>query len=184
MSLRRLFVYVVMVGAFGALVGCGSAATDPDYIDPAAEQAYSDYQAEQAAQDLRADRFDQGYSDYLQDRYGQYDNYGNDYESPDYSGGYDNYGNDYGSPDYSGGGVGSQAYSGGGVGASACPNGCSVPPQGCLIKGNISFDTGEWIYHVPGQEFYSQTVINPDYGERWFCTEAEALANGWRRSRR
>ena len=52
----------------------------------------------------------------------------------------------------------------------------------CLIKGNISFETGEPIYHVPGQEYYDETVINEAYGERWFCTEEEAQAAGWRRS--
>ena len=66
--------------------------------------------------------------------------------------------------------------------SSSCPNGCTTHIPGCDIKGNISFDTGERIYHVPGQEYYSETVINPDFGERWFCTEAEAQAAGWRRS--
>lgn len=54
----------------------------------------------------------------------------------------------------------------------------------CKIKGNISIDTGERIYHVPGQKFYRQTRIRPEYGERWFCSEAEARAAGWRKSRR
>lgn len=65
-----------------------------------------------------------------------------------------------------------------------CPQGCASPPQGCAIKGNVSYDTGERIYHVPGGQFYNATVIDPRYGERWFCTEAEARANGWRRSAR
>ncbi|WP_419195924.1 hypothetical protein [Ensifer adhaerens] len=56
--------------------------------------------------------------------------------------------------------------------------------QSCDIKGNISIDTGERIYHIPGQKFYSATVINGNYGERWFCSEAEARAAGWRRARR
>jgi hypothetical protein len=64
----------------------------------------------------------------------------------------------------------------------ACPYGCIDHKPGCDIKGNISIDTGEKIYYVPGQEFYVRTQINPQYGERWFCTEAEARANGWRRS--
>lgn len=55
---------------------------------------------------------------------------------------------------------------------------------GCDIKGNISISTGEKIFHVPGNEFYEQTVISPDFGERWFCTEEEAIANGWRKARR
>jgi len=54
----------------------------------------------------------------------------------------------------------------------------------CNIKGNISMRTGERIYHVPGGEVYNATVINPAKGERWFCSEAEARAAGWRKSRR
>ena len=50
------------------------------------------------------------------------------------------------------------------------------------IKGNTSFDTGEKIYHFPGCEYYQQTVINTDYGERWFSSEAEAQAAGWRKA--
>ncbi|PBB16783.1 hypothetical protein CK219_27270 [Mesorhizobium sp. WSM4313] len=41
---------------------------------------------------------------------------------------------------------------------------------GCVIKGNISMNTGEHIYHLPGQKYYSSTVINPSKGERWFCS--------------
>jgi hypothetical protein len=37
---------------------------------------------------------------------------------------------------------------------------------------------------VPGQAYYDQTVIDPSHGERWFCTEAEAQANGWRKSKK
>ena len=52
-----------------------------------------------------------------------------------------------------------------------------------LIKGNINAK-GERIYHVPGGAFYERTVIDESQGERWFCTEAEATAAGWRRSLR
>ncbi|MDK4726400.1 succinoglycan biosynthesis protein exoi [Rhizobium phaseoli] len=55
--------------------------------------------------------------------------------------------------------------------------------QSCKIKGNISIETGERIFHVPGQRYYSQTKINPRYGERWFCSEFEAWAAGWRKSK-
>ncbi|GEC35697.1 sunset domain-containing protein [Sinorhizobium fredii] len=51
----------------------------------------------------------------------------------------------------------------------------------CNIKGNVSI-TGERIFHVPGQEYYSQTRISPAYGERWFCSELDAWAAGWRKS--
>ncbi|MDY6981812.1 MAG: thermonuclease family protein [Pseudomonadota bacterium] len=52
----------------------------------------------------------------------------------------------------------------------------------CRIKGNIS-TSGERIYHVPSGEFYERTVISPNRGERMFCSEQEARAAGWRRSR-
>ena len=58
------------------------------------------------------------------------------------------------------------------------------PPPDCYIKGNISLRTGERIYHSPGQQYYEQTEIDPAEGERWFCTEEEARANGWRKSKR
>jgi micrococcal nuclease len=51
-----------------------------------------------------------------------------------------------------------------------------------VIKGNIS-SSGERIYHVPGQQFYDQTQIDEASGERWFCTEHEALDAGWRKSK-
>lgn len=53
---------------------------------------------------------------------------------------------------------------------------------GCNIKGNISA-RGERIYHVPGQEYYNETRIRASRGERWFCSEDEARAAGWRRSK-
>ena len=53
----------------------------------------------------------------------------------------------------------------------------------CRIKGNIN-SKGQRIYHVPGSAFYTRTRINKARGERWFCTEAEARAAGWRASRR
>lgn len=66
---------------------------------------------------------------------------------------------------------------------SACPLGCVEPPAGCDIKGNIN-NEGVKIYHVFGQDFYDKTIIDPEKGERWFCTPDEAVANGWRASKR
>jgi endonuclease YncB( thermonuclease family) len=57
------------------------------------------------------------------------------------------------------------------------------PSASCDIKGNIS-QNGERIYHIPGDEYYSRTIITLAKGERWFCSEAEAKAAGWRRSHR
>jgi hypothetical protein len=59
-----------------------------------------------------------------------------------------------------------------------------APLVGCDVKGNISLETGERIYHVPGQEHYSETRINWFAGERWFCSEDAALDAGWRKARR
>ena len=51
--------------------------------------------------------------------------------------------------------------------------------SGCLIKGNVN-TKGERIYHVPGSRFYDKTDVSIANGERWFCSEAEASAAGWR----
>jgi micrococcal nuclease len=66
-------------------------------------------------------------------------------------------------------------------GGAACEYATTSTP---VIKGNISRSSGENIYHVPGQENYEDTVINESAGERWFCTEAEAVAAGWRKAKR
>lgn len=60
----------------------------------------------------------------------------------------------------------------------------ATQPSNCKIKGNISYKTGEKIYHVPGGNFYSRTKINPSKGEKWFCSEEDAKKAGWRRSKR
>jgi hypothetical protein len=54
---------------------------------------------------------------------------------------------------------------------------------GCTIKGNVAPGTGERIYHLPGDAFHGRTRVSLWRGERWFCTEAEARAAGWRRAR-
>ena len=53
----------------------------------------------------------------------------------------------------------------------------------CRIKGNIS-RKGTGIYHVTGGALYAKTRIDTTKGERWFCSEAEARAAGWRRAKR
>lgn len=51
-------------------------------------------------------------------------------------------------------------------------------PDGCPIKGNIS--ARGRIYHLPYSRHYTRTRIDPARGERWFCSETEAIAAGWR----
>lgn len=60
-------------------------------------------------------------------------------------------------------------------------SGVSTACDNPTIKGNIS-TSGEKIYHVEGQRFYSATKIDTNKGERWFCTESEAKDAGWRKS--
>lgn len=60
----------------------------------------------------------------------------------------------------------------------------AITKPGCLIKGNISISTGKKLYHLPGMEDYESTIIDPAKGERWFCTESEAIAAGWRKAPR
>ncbi len=55
-------------------------------------------------------------------------------------------------------------------------------PGACLIKGNIN-RRGERIYHMPDSPSYSRTRIDESRGQRWFCTEEEARAAGWRAPR-
>jgi endonuclease YncB( thermonuclease family) len=54
----------------------------------------------------------------------------------------------------------------------------TTAPAGCAIKGNIS-GSGH-IYHVPWGAWYDKVRIDPSQGERWFCSEAEAMEAGWR----
>ena len=64
----------------------------------------------------------------------------------------------------------------------AGPSGeCPPPPPddfGCDIKGNIG-KSGK-IYHVPGSSNYKSVKINKK-SERYFCSEQDAIACGWRR---
>lgn len=67
------------------------------------------------------------------------------------------------------------------AGAAPLPRAAStrrdVGAQACTIKGNRN-QRGEWIYHLPGQAYYQQT--RP---EALFCSESDAMAAGYRRSR-
>jgi len=51
----------------------------------------------------------------------------------------------------------------------------------CTIKGNIS-SGGEKIYHMIGCGSYNKTVIDESKGEKWFCSEKEAIDAGWRKA--
>lgn len=51
-------------------------------------------------------------------------------------------------------------------------------PAGCPIKGNVTANGR--IYHMPWSPWYGRVKMEGDKGKRWFCSEAEAEAAGWR----
>lgn len=55
---------------------------------------------------------------------------------------------------------------------------------GCNIKGNISVSSGDKFYHLQGMPEYEITQIDISKGERYFCSESEAIASGWRKAPR
>lgn len=67
--------------------------------------------------------------------------------------------------------------------AGNSPTGLSQPScPTILIKGNISA-RGNKIYHMPGDRAYASVKIDPTAGERYFCSEQDAQAAGWRPSK-
>jgi endonuclease YncB( thermonuclease family) len=58
-----------------------------------------------------------------------------------------------------------------------------VTPAGCTIKGNVSA-SGK-VYHMPWNTWYDKVKMELSRGglaggKRWFCSEQEAMAAGWR----
>lgn len=54
----------------------------------------------------------------------------------------------------------------------------NTAPAGCAIKGNVSAKGR--IYHVPWSTWYDRVKVDEARGERWFCSEDEAINAGWR----
>jgi hypothetical protein len=50
------------------------------------------------------------------------------------------------------------------------------------IKCNIARASDERIYHLPFDQQYDKTIIEPERGERWVATCAEAEELGYRRA--
>jgi endonuclease YncB( thermonuclease family) len=55
-------------------------------------------------------------------------------------------------------------------------------PNGCPIKGQVV--SGRKYYVLPGADDYARIRIRAGRGERWFCSEQEASAAGWKLSPR
>jgi endonuclease YncB( thermonuclease family) len=59
----------------------------------------------------------------------------------------------------------------------------TLSPHGCTIKGNVT-NAGR-IYHMPWSPWYEKVRMDQDgrggsKSKRWFCSEDEAIAAGWR----
>lgn len=54
--------------------------------------------------------------------------------------------------------------------------------KGCTIKGNVN-DSGEKIYHLDTQDYYDQTIIEPEKGDSLFCKTSDAEKAGFRASK-
>lgn len=51
-----------------------------------------------------------------------------------------------------------------------------------MIKCNVARDTSEMIYHLPFDQMYDRTVVEPERGERYVRTAVEAEKLGFRRA--
>jgi len=56
------------------------------------------------------------------------------------------------------------------------------PPPTCKIKGNVNW-SGKCIFHKPDGRRYDRITMEVRYGDRWFCSVAEAVASGCRETK-
>lgn len=57
------------------------------------------------------------------------------------------------------------------------------PDPKCAIKGNYDRDKYKWVYLTPGCPYYNKTIVEKFKGERYFCSEAEALQAGFTKAK-
>lgn len=67
-----------------------------------------------------------------------------------------------------------------GMWSDACAN--KLNPN-CQIKANARRQNDTKIYHLPGCQNYERVVVDEKRGDRWFCTEEEAVVAGFTRSK-
>ena len=63
---------------------------------------------------------------------------------------------------------------------AAAAGSCHDISCGCKIWGNVNKNKGTKIYHCPNDDNYRPENFNAARGDRWFCTVAEATAEGFR----
>ncbi len=66
--------------------------------------------------------------------------------------------------------------------APGCGQGCAYHKPGCDIKGEIYPEWNDKVYFLPTSKSYGAVNMDDQYTHRWFCTENEATANGWKKS--
>ncbi len=50
----------------------------------------------------------------------------------------------------------------------------------CVVKAVVT-DEGQKIFYIPSDENYDQITVDPDRGEHVFCSDDEAILQGWNR---
>ena len=58
------------------------------------------------------------------------------------------------------------------------PDGANDP----VIKGYILSGSNDKVYYVPGAQAYKRAKIDESKGMKFFCSEAEAQAAGWKKA--
>jgi hypothetical protein len=66
--------------------------------------------------------------------------------------------------------------------APGCAEGCVYHKPNCDIKGEIYIEWNDKVYFLPNSKSYGAVNMNDPYTHRWFCTENEATAGGWKKS--
>ncbi len=66
--------------------------------------------------------------------------------------------------------------------AAGCSQGCIYHKPGCDIKGEIYIEWNDKVFFVPTSKAYGAVVMDDIYSHRWFCSEDEATAAGWRKA--
>lgn len=59
---------------------------------------------------------------------------------------------------------------------------CNQPNPKCVIKGNYRQAGGTRVYSLPDCYNYDRIVVNPVGGDKWFCSETEAIRAGFKKS--
>jgi len=54
------------------------------------------------------------------------------------------------------------------------------PKNNCTIKGNLR--SNKKTYYLPTCDAYDQVIVDEAYGDRWFCTQEDAIAQEFRRA--